>query len=498
MSQETTYRPVAYGNLRAPRAPGIFGVGLIPALALMLGLIVAVVAISLQFYIPGVILLALVLLFIAPWALGSRFGWNPYAAAANRLGFTRAAMKRDTTLVQHGLAHDGRMRMPGLLAATELWEAKDAFGQVYGLLHTPSSRHWSVTIECAPSGTSGVDDEQIDNLAANFGAWLAELNQEEDLVLASIVVESAPDTGHRLRSAAMAGVVEDSPEFSRQVLTEMVESAPTASASMRTFVCLTFSGRRGGKVLNAEAMAEELGPRLAGIRDGLRVTGAGPTRWMTAADLTDFARVAYDPSVASQVEELRQDGEGTGLDWEDAGPAHAETHYDYLVHDGSVSKTWTWNKPPRGVFHTLSLEALLQPNPKVSRKRVAVFYRPLGPERSGFAAEMRVNEAQGRVRQSTGNVSSRKEAEYAAAKANADAEAKGNPFIRASLAVTATVASRSDLPAAERTIKRLSGRARLNMRPANGSQDSMFAATLPFGVALHEHHSLPEFVREGM
>lgn len=75
---------------------------------------------------------------------------------------------------------------------------------------------------------------------------------------------------------------------------------------------------------------------------GLRATGAGTTvRFCTAQEIVDATRVAYDPTVALQVERARGDG-GTGLTWDDAGPALHEAEFDHYRHD----RAWS-HKPQR-------------------------------------------------------------------------------------------------------------------------------------------------------
>lgn len=57
----------------------------------------------------------------------------------------------------------------------------------------------------------------------------------------------------------------------------------------------------------------------------LRESGAGqqPTP-LTGQDLVDAVRIAYDPTVATDVEEARAAG-GTGLTWQQAGPTFADS-----------------------------------------------------------------------------------------------------------------------------------------------------------------------------
>lgn len=497
------YQPVRYSSLRKPKLPGFSFLTTFQVIFLSVAVFASLMVMMLWDIIPAVILTVLWLIAFTPWVLGSLLGANPYALVSDRLAFARTKATGETQLVQGlvGITPDGRTRLPGLLAASELFECRDAFGMPFGMIVTSNPRTATVVIECAPPGVSGVDMATVDDAAAQWGDWLAALSREPELLGAQVVIESAPDTGNRLRAAAMAGVREDSPELSRAVLEEVVDAAPTAAAQITSRVALTFSGRAEGKKKAAtpEAMAEDIGTRLPALVDALRATGAGSAcRPMSSQDITDAVRTAFDPAAASDVERLRAEGQGTGLDWEDAGPVHQEVHYDRLVHDGATSVSWTMSKAPRGTFTTLSLARLLAPAPKVARKRVALLYRPQTLAMSAMLADTRLRQASFEARQSTKVRSLRREQEMKAAELNAEAEAAGAPFVKVGLAVTATVLDPAELRTAKRTVQDLGAAARITLRPAAGVQDSMFTATLPLGLVLHEHVSLPAFVREGL
>jgi hypothetical protein len=95
----------------------------------------------------------------------------------------------------------GRCSLPGVLAQMTATEAKDAYGRPFALLRHPWVNHASIVVTCAPDGAALVDEADVDNWVAHWGAWLANLGNEPGLVGAELVIESAPDSGARLRQA---------------------------------------------------------------------------------------------------------------------------------------------------------------------------------------------------------------------------------------------------------------------------------------------------------
>ena len=205
--------PVGYSNLRRPKLPGFYGASAVQA--------VVIVALAL----PGAVLVTFTLLWggiyflvsaaiVVPWVVGTLLGRNPYEAMWRRYLWSRAVRRGQTVLSQGllGFTPDGQTRLPGLAAQTELYSCEDVFGRPFGLLVTPSPKHYTVVISCQPPGVSGIDQKQIDNQAAHWGSWLGQLGGEPDLVGAQVVIETAPDTGHKLRAMALGSIEDDAPD----------------------------------------------------------------------------------------------------------------------------------------------------------------------------------------------------------------------------------------------------------------------------------------------
>ncbi len=496
---------VTFGNLRKPTVPGLFG---LPPLFLVVLAFAGMALIGLS--VAGQILLAvgLVLLtgvFTGVMLIPHASGQNPYVRTVRRVRHSRAERAGRTMLRQGPVGHvpDGKVRLPGLAAQSELTQWQDSLGQPFGLISIPSTHHHSIVIDCHAAGTGGVDQGVIDSQVAHWGAWLAGLGQTGDIVAAAAVIETAPDTGHRLRRAVYADVDTSSPAFSQQVLADSVAGA-SGSAVITTRLSVTFTGKPlvegvRGKSIPVAEMAAEIATRLPSLLDGLKATGAGTgARPCTAQELIDTVRVAYDPSVASDVEEARVSGAGTGLSWDQAGPVAAHAAYDHYEHESAISCSWQMTAPPRGVFYDSTISGLLAPHRALTRKRVAILYRPQTPQQSATAVDRDVKNTTFSASEGR-RVTARKGGEAAAALKTEQEEAAGASLVRFGIVVTATVLDPALLPLARKTVmSSLAAPARLRLRSAKGSQDVAFAASLPIGLVLPDHMSIPTSIREAM
>ncbi|PPG17168.1 hypothetical protein C5D36_04680 [Rathayibacter sp. AY1C6] len=305
------------------------------------------------------------------------------------------------------------------------------------------TKHFTVVLATEPDGAALVDQEQINNQVAEYGIWLANLGDEPGIEAASVTVETAPDTGTRLRGEVEGSMDPDAPLFARAMLQEVVETYPVGSATIHAYIALTFTAtaRINGKRRNAKEVAADLSARSPGLTSSLAATGAGAARPLSAQELCEVVRTAYDPDAALLIDQARAEGEMADLSWTDVGPAGAEAQWDSYRHDGAVSTSWTMTAPPRGVVQSNILARLLAPHRDIACKRVTLLYRPIDPARAAALVEAGLNAAQ----------------------FNSSASTKA---------------------------------ARLRMRPAFGSQDSAFAAALPLGLVLPRNLRIPNELRE--
>ena len=346
-----------------------------------------------------------------------------------------------------------------------------------------------------------VDQDQVNNQVAEYGIWLANLGDEPGIEAASVTIETAPDTGTRLQGEVEGSIDPDASAFSRAMLAEVVQSYPMGSATIRAYVALTFSAtsRLGGKRRDANEVASDLGARLPGLTNSLAATGAGAARPMSAQELCEVIRTAYDPDAALLIDRAKAAGEIPDLSWTDVGPAAAEAGWDSYRHDGAVSSSWTMTSPPRGVVQSGILARLLAPHRDIARKRVTLLYRPIDPARAAALVEADLNAASFNVSAST-KPTARSKLSSHAAQLTAAEEAAGAGLLNFGLIVTATstATDHSRVMDARAAVDSLTAAARLRMRPAFGSQDTAFVAALPLGVVLPRHLRVPNELRESL
>ncbi|MEJ8662306.1 SCO6880 family protein [Streptomyces sp. MS1.AVA.4] len=488
-----------YGNWRRPRTAGLGQLGLAPTLLMLGGLCVVVLA-MLASIMLAVALAGLLVLVLAPLTVRDRHGRTLLARMSTRLAWRRSVSTGSNLYRSGPLGRTGHgtCTLPGVAASSVLSEAQDSYGRPFALLTYPHSNHHVITLTCDADGAALVDQSQIDVWVAYWGQWLAGLATEPGLVGVSVTVETAPDSGLRLQHEVHSNLASDAPDLARTMLEQVLDEYPAGSAQISTRVALTYSGaaRPGHPRRTVDDMAVDLGNRLPGLTSALSMTGAGAARPMTAVELAEAVRVAYDPAVATLVEEARGAG-GSGLTWQDAGPQGAEERWDSYRHDSAWSVTWAMSEAPRGEVLSSVLTSMLVPHPDVARKRITLLYRPHDPASAARIVERDRRDARFRATQ-TAQGRARDDQALQAAEQSAQEEASGAGVVRFALLATATVATADDLPRAMAATDNLSAPARIALRPVTGSQASAFAACLPIGLVLPLHLTVPASIRDNM
>lgn len=486
-----------YGNWRRPRRAGIGPLNFVASVVLIFGLVITVLTMLVSVML-ALVLGVVLLLVVAPLGITDRYGQTMLVRVVVRLGWRKAA-RTGSALYRSGplgIAGNGTCRLPGVAAAVTVVEAQDAYERPFAMLSYPQTNYHVAVLTCAADGAALVDQHQVDVWVAHWGQWLAGLSVEPGLIGASVTVETAPDPGTRLRHEVEQHMVDDAPELAKAMLAETVESYPLGSAHISTRIALTYSGaaRRGHPRKDTEEMALLLGQQLPHLTSTLSMTGAGAARPMTATELAEAVRVAYDPAVAPLVEEAQELG-GSGLTWEDAGPTSAEEAEKHYWHDCAWSKTWHMSEAPRGEVLSSVLTRLLEPHRDIDRKRVTLHYRPHDPAAASRIVEQDVLDASFSAGQEK-VAKARSTGAIRAAEQSAREEAQGAGVTRFSLSATATVTDQERLPAAQAAIENLAPQARLQLRLVAGSQAAAFAATLPIGMVIPEHLALPVAIRD--
>jgi hypothetical protein len=483
-----------YGNWRRPQSRGLWGLGSIGTTILFVGLGMMILAVMAGGWIRGgavAVVVALLLLAItrkdvhgrnvlvrgtarASWLLNRRNGSNLYRSGPlGRTGW-------------------GTHQLPGLAAPLRLSEHEDSYGRRFALVYCPRTATYAVVIGTEPEGASLVDLDELDIRIADWGAWLAGLGDEPGVEAASVTVETAPDSGARLRREVLGRIDPAAPDFARAVLEETVATYPSGSSTVRCYVTITFSAlsRVDGKRRKDAEMGRDLAARLPGLTAGLESTGAGAAKPLTAQRLCEVVRIAYDPDAAPLIEQAYAEGESVELDWNNAGPATHQATWDGYRHDNAFSVTWAMSEAPRGHVQSAVLNRLLAPHPEINRKRVTLLFRPIDAARAAGMVESDREAADFRVRASA-KPTARDQLALSHANATAAEEAAGAGLVNFGIVVTATVNDPDRAPYARATIDNLSATARLRLRPVYGAQDSAFAAGLPLGLVMPKHLRVP-------
>lgn len=494
-------RERTYGNWRQPRSPGLWNLGLLGTAVLMAGSIVAIITMATLGLVAALAVLIALGLGLTSLMVRDRHGKTGLELIATRVGWWRSRTRGSHLYRSGPLGRTpwGTCQLPGLLAQSRLSEAHDAWGRPFALLELPSMGHFSVVFATEPEGASLVDQEQIDIWVARYGEWLAALGDEPGLIAAAVTVETAPDTGRKLRQLVEAKIDPNAPELAQRVLGEVIDSAPVGSATIRVWVALTFAASTRGHRRDAEEMSRDLAARVPGLTQRLGGTGAGGARPMTAQELCEVVRGAYDPDAARTIEEAYSCGTTPMLRWNDVGPAAAEASWTSYRHDGATSVSWMMSAAPRGEVHSSVLLKLLAPHRDIGRKRVTIIYRVLDPGVAARTVEADKRNADSRVSFAT-RPSEHVLREQRAALVTAQEEARGAGLVDFGMIVTATVdgATSDEVAMAEATVENLAATARIHLRRVYGSQDAAFAAGLPLGLVLARHLKVPQEIRRAL
>ncbi|OYO21479.1 hypothetical protein CGZ93_10395 [Enemella dayhoffiae] len=494
----------SYGNLRRPLGAGLFGYGraatfiglggVFLGLVLMLGAQIAGLP-----GLPFALAMALVtVIAIVPSRRSRRDGLTAYdrigARVMNRWSKDLAVGYQGPV----GFTPDGKTRLPGLAAGSELLSGRNSYGEHFAVVMMPAgkAKHYSLVLEGAATGTELVDTEDIDRQVAHWGAALALLGQHADVVGASVVVETAPDPGVRLRREIDGHRAASASSYSADVMGQVKQELPRALSTIRTWLTVTFTNADDMVGKTRHRSESEMHSRLANVLPEIvgaaRLSGAGGAcRAMAAQDVIDAVRVCFDPSVAQDVEEARATESGTGLSWAAAGPVRWEPSDEFVRHDRAWSSTYQMVEPPV-TFFAETLKHVLRPHQDVARKRVAIMYRPVGLLEAPKALSRDTSAAWAEARKRKAGEQARRQWEIAR---QVEAEnAAGAGLTLFGMAVTGTSLSADQRDRMDSAIAQLAAPARLRMRPALGNQSAAFLSTLPIGVVLPEQMLLPASV----
>ncbi len=501
----TIAEPRTYGNWIKPGSPGLGRLGLVGTVLLFAGIALAVIVKSAFGLLGAALVLVLELPALAPLLWQDRTGRNGWQVLIREVAW-RTGVAKGQHVYLAGLVDAqlfGSTKLPGLLAASRLHEFTTAAGQKVAMVEHPKVRHFAVQVRVQPDGSSLVDPATADQWVAHWGVFQADLATEPALVGATATVQTSPDPGNRLAREVDRLLVPAAPQLARDMLLEAAATYPKGAAMVDAWVTLIFTANRrdtagdelvaGGprsRVRTPAEMATLIAARLPGLIAQLAATGAGVGTPMSAREVTDLVRVAYDPASAEDLATVRDAGEEAPIGWEQAGPAGAQESRGAYRHDGAASISWTMDGPPRSAVQSRVLTSLLAPHPDVDRKRLTILYRPYEPGDAAAVVDAQVRTATGKEDgKATGTVHTER------AMATAREEAGGAGLTRFSMVLTSTVRDPERLGQAGETSMQLGRASKLTLRRAYGCQAAAFAAGLGIGVIASEYVNVPATVR---
>jgi hypothetical protein len=486
-----TERPT-YGNWRLPARPGIGPLGLTGTVLLLGGIVLALLT-ALVSWVAAIGVAVVVIAATVPLAIRTVDGRSGFTIMANRASWTWRRFTGTTNVVSGPLTGQG-FSPPGLLAKLEILQGRDVYNRRVGVIHDRGAQTFTVVLECDPDGGALVDGDQVDTWVASWGGWLANLAHEPGLLGAAVVVETAPDPGTRLAAEVLPQFDPGAPAAARDVIGEVVSAYPAASSETSTWVTLTYRMPSQNRfTARADRLADavtNLAIRIPPLAGGLTAAGGGPARPVPPERVAEAVRTAFDPAVAATVLQTRASG-GSGLEWADAGPATAQETVDAYFHEDVVSRTWVACEAPRGTVRSSVLRGLLEPSPRIVRKRVAMLYRPVDPASAARIVESDRRTAHFMAASTTGLINARASSAIRAAEQAAAEEASGAGLVEFAVVVTATAGSAEELRDADAEIGNLAASARLRLRVARGQQAAAFAAALPTGMMPWLHSLVP-------
>lgn len=485
-SNEVIY---TYGGWRLPRAAGLGKFSFAQTMALMAAAI-GVVIVDMTAGMDWAVLVGLLVAALAVIStVRDKHGMNSFDRRREAMAFHRAKARK-TNILRNGVLStskraNGKCALPGILASSTLTEHEDAYRRPFALIHQGDGR-LTVVMALAPAGDDRVDKETIDTEVALRGMWLADLSDEAGVVDASVTVETAPDTGERLRREVASRADANAPQVARSIIEGVVMNAGHGDARVRTWATISFdparmSSERRGRIQRAQ---RDIATRLPGLTQTLMASGAGAVHLLDAAELSRLVRVAYDPDAERVLDEAASQGLTIDLEWGDAGPVSAEADWDHYRHDSGLSRSWVMTRPPRGMVQSGVLRRLLEVSRDVERKRVTLLYRPMDSAKAPDVVERDVDKAVAR-RKAASRPTERMNRDVAEAQKTSQEEADGASVVDFGCVITATVTGQDverRIVDAAAAVGSLAASSRLLVRPAYGAQDSAFAMALPLGL----------------
>uniref|UniRef100_UPI002F90A24E SCO6880 family protein n=1 Tax=Streptomyces albidoflavus TaxID=1886 RepID=UPI002F90A24E len=473
----TTNQPL-YGGWRRSRSMGIWSLNT-PQTVIAMGAMLTPILLLVVGGSPSTLVvtgpLALVVIVLT---VVQRHGMPLMSYAVGRARWSWAHMRGETSYRSVFLPAPECLDLPGMAAPTKLVRAESPDGGRAGLVWNQRTGSMTAALLLNPAGSLLSSASTVRAHVSAYGDVLARLADEEGVQGASVTLQITPFSGAALSDHVQGRLDPGAPKLARQTITELVDRAPRASASLTAWMSLVIDPATSPQRPKGPAEAAAV---TLGALDAVDLGGAGVTvlRRATDLDIKRLVRGAFVPAdrdaPASQYEDLV---------WHEVGPVAAEDDWDSYQHDGYRSVSYVLREAPRKLVTYDVLLKLLAPGQFTRRVTLAYRVLPTEEAQSVVEREVNANEAREEYRQRTKRTSTRRErVDKDRAERTAEEEALGAGMVQWSLYVTTTVADPADLGAARREIdKAARGAGGLRLRPAFGGQAAAMVVGLPVGI----------------
>ncbi|MBM3714651.1 MAG: hypothetical protein FJW64_02765, partial [Actinobacteria bacterium] len=199
---ETSRKGVrTYGNWRQPTSPGLLGLGTVGTGLMFVALLIVIVVLMTTNILNAVITAAVFGGMILLLTVRDGDGRSVLSRAANRAAWSSSKRRKANVYRSGPLGRSewGTNQLPGLAAQSQLSEHEDSYARPFAMIYNPHAKTYSIVIGTEPDGAALVDQEQVDLWVADWGHWLRNLADEPGMEAAQVTIETAPDSGRRLR-----------------------------------------------------------------------------------------------------------------------------------------------------------------------------------------------------------------------------------------------------------------------------------------------------------
>ena len=215
-----------FGNWQKAATIGLFGMNPVVSFA-GLGLVLGAGGMMMFLGpLPTLIYLVIAAVLYVPLAVKIE-GKSVFARLVRRMSFRRARRRRETAYLGGPLSPQpqGRLRLPGLLAASRLYSAVDAYGEQFGFLRIPLTNSYPVIVRANADGDALVDASTVDTMIGTWSGFLQTLPQWPDIAALSVTIESVPDPGRKIANEVDRMRTQDAAvsEFTEAVFGELRE-----------------------------------------------------------------------------------------------------------------------------------------------------------------------------------------------------------------------------------------------------------------------------------